>query len=133
MDDTGGHGSNGEAPEPDSLQVTRRDGPNGEVLLHIAGEVDLASGQVFRAGLSAAIEDSAGAVVLDLGQVTFIDSSGIEQLVRAREEARGRLRVCALHPSVRRVLEMTALLDWFPCRPDGADDAADGPISSPST
>jgi anti-anti-sigma factor len=133
MDETGVHGTNDDGPRRDGLQVTRRDGPDGEVLLHIAGEVDLASAQVFRAGLTAAIEDAGGAVVLDLGQVTFMDSAGIEQLVKAREEARGRLRVCALHPSVRRVLEMTALLDWFPFSAEGADPAADDSASSPST
>jgi anti-sigma B factor antagonist len=102
------------APEPVSLQVNRREGSDGDVLLEIAGEVDLASAPLFRAKLSAAIEDTHGLIILDLGEVTFMDSAGIDEMVRAREHAGGRLRVSALHPSVRRVLEMTALLEWFP-------------------
>ncbi len=94
------------------------------MLLHIAGEIDLASAPAFRAGLSAAIDDARGCVLLDLGEVTFMDSAGIEELVRAREHAGGRLRVRALHPSVQRVLEMTALLDWFPFGADSADSDA---------
>jgi anti-sigma B factor antagonist len=124
MDGTGGGARNGAAPEKGSLHVTRSDRPGGQVLLRIAGEVDLASAPAFRAGLSAAIDDAHGCVFLDLGDVTFMDSAGIEELVRAREDAGGRLRVCALHPSVRRVLEMTALLDWFPFGTDGADSGA---------
>ena len=104
--------------------MTRSDGPDGQVLLHIAGEIDLASAPAFRAGLSAAIEDTGGAIVLDLGQVTFMDSAGIEQLVRAREDAGGRIRLRALHPSVQRVLEMTALLDSFPFGAEGSDSGA---------
>jgi anti-anti-sigma factor len=63
----------------------------------------------------------------DLGEVTFIDSAGIEAMVRARESTGPRLQVRAMHPSVQRVLEMDGLLDWFPfgtdntgCSPDGA-------------
>jgi anti-sigma B factor antagonist len=124
MDGTGGgRGRNGTAPEKESLLVTRSDRPGGQVLLHIAGEIDLASAPAFRAGLSAAIENTHGCVLLDLGEVTFIDSAGIEELVWAREHADGRLRMRALHPSVQRVLEMTALLDWFPFA-DAADSDA---------
>ena len=87
--------------------------PAARCSLKIAGEVDLASAPAFLASLRAATQDGDGAVVLDLAQVTFIDSAGIEQLVRAREESQGRIRLRALHPSVERVLEMTALLDCF--------------------
>src|SRR5262245_45976578 len=120
MADPGVSGLNG-APEEVCLKFHRRDGSDGDVLLQIAGEVDLGSAAAFRAGLHDAIETARGVVILDMAEVTFMDSAGIEQLVRAREDAGGRLRVSALHPSVQRVLEMTALLEWFPFRVEGAD------------
>ena len=120
---SGGCGRNGAAPVKESLRVTRIDRPGGQVLLRLAGEIDLASAPAFRAGLSAAIEDTRGCVLLDMGDVTFMDSAGIEELVRAREYADGRIRMRALHASVQRVLEMTALLEWFPFS-DGADSDA---------
>jgi anti-anti-sigma factor len=122
---SGDSGGTGAAPGQERLQFTRYNGRDGEVLLQIAGEVDMATAPAFLASLRAAIQDGDGAVVLDLAQVTFIDSAGIEQLVRAREESQGRIRLRALHPSVQRVLEMTALLEWFPFCSDGAGPAPD--------
>jgi anti-anti-sigma factor len=49
-------------------------------------------------------------VALDLAGVTFIDSTGLRALLRLRQEAvrmGWRLRVAAVHPHVRRLLEMT--------------------------
>jgi anti-anti-sigma factor len=125
MDCSGGPGGDAAAPAQEHLQFTRHDRPDGEVLLQVSGEVDTATAPAFLANLRAAIQDGGGEVVLDLAQVTFMDSAGIEQLVRAREESQGRIRLRALHPSVQRVLEMTALLDWFPFCSDGVDPAPD--------
>jgi anti-sigma B factor antagonist len=120
MDGPGVYGWNGEVLDPDVLHVTIRDGPDGEVLLDVAGQVDLSSAPEFGARMRAAIDSTSGSVTLDLSQVSFMDSAGLEELVRARERAAGRLYVCALHPSVRRVLEITALLEWFPVGAEGA-------------
>ena len=49
-------------------------------------------------------------VALDLGDVTFIDSTGLRALLRLHQEATRvgwRLRIAAIHPHVRRLLEMT--------------------------
>ena len=67
-----------------------------------------------------------------IGVPVSVDGEPVGAAV-ARENASGRLRMSALHPSVQRVLEMTALLDWFPFDTYGADSTTDGPTASPST
>lgn len=55
-------------------------------------------------------------VVLDLGEVTYIDSGGIGAVVRmlgALKAARGGLKLCNLPPFVTKVLQATNLLTVF--------------------
>ena len=55
-------------------------------------------------------------VVLQLGGVDFVDSSGLGAMVRLVSTARangGDLKLCSLQPHVRKVLEMTNLLSLF--------------------
>jgi anti-sigma B factor antagonist len=55
-------------------------------------------------------------VVLQLERVDFVDSSGLGALVRLVSTARtnaGEIRLCALQPPVRRILELTKLLGLF--------------------
>jgi anti-sigma B factor antagonist len=95
-----------------TLVVTRTDTVDG-VHLTAAGEIDLDSAPILTAALHHAIHDGDGPIVIDLGDVTFIDSSGVNALVTALQSARARLRLRTLHPAVKRVLEFTALLDLF--------------------
>jgi anti-sigma B factor antagonist len=108
------------------LVVTRADSADG-VCLMAAGEIDQASAPILVDQLHSAIDNGDGLIVLDLGNVTFIDSSGVNALVAALHSARSRLRLGALHPAVRHVLKITALLDVFPFAdgfaPDTASDA----------
>ena len=60
--------------------------------------------------LSSKLDDVRGTIVLDLEGVTFLDSTGLQSLVHAREAARQRGDELILrHPSdaVQRVLELT--------------------------
>jgi anti-sigma B factor antagonist len=55
-------------------------------------------------------------IVLDLGQVEFVDSSGLGLLVRflsRTHHARGGLKLCAVPPRVVEVLRVTRLLTSF--------------------
>jgi anti-sigma B factor antagonist len=81
-------------------------------LVTVRGEIDMDNtGQ-----LVDAIEMVAGTAVVDLSGVTFIDSTGLQGLLRAQKAARQRGDDLILrHPSkaVRRVLEMTGLIERF--------------------
>ena len=80
-------------------------------VLSVAGEIDMTTAPA----LQGAIESAAGRafdVWLDLTATTFMDSSGIHILSRARArlaEANGRLAVICPNGPVRRVLSLTGL------------------------
>lgn len=53
---------------------------------------------------------------LDLGQLTFIDSSALSALLKFKssvEETGGEMKVSAISPQVERVLDITGLLPMF--------------------
>jgi anti-anti-sigma factor len=85
------------------------DDPNNDgVTVRVAGQVDLDTAEQLAAGL----ESCHGTVVVDLAGVTFIDSSGLGTLVRARNRLTsegGDLLVAEPTEMVRRLFELTGL------------------------
>jgi anti-anti-sigma factor len=80
--------------------------------LDVRGEVDLDTSE----RLAAAVVEVPGRVVLSLEGVTFIDSSGLRGLIQAQRSIRDRGDDLVLRrpaPVVRRLLEITGLLDEF--------------------
>ena len=100
-----------------------RDAPG----LAVRGEVDLAATAALEAALEEAIRESAGAFVIDLTGVGFIDSSGLSVLLRARallgREDRALAVVCP-HGPVRRVFELSGVSEVFALYPTRAAAAA---------
>ena len=80
----------------------------------LRGELDLGTAAQLTATLDAAIRESRGAFVIDLCEVTFLDSSGVSVLVRARavlgREERALLIVCP-HGPARRIFELAGIAD----------------------
>ena len=95
------------------FSITVRNLPNLHVVaLH--GELDVASAD----GLINSLAELAGSVlVLDLSDLTFMDSSGVGALLRARNrvmaEAPGDLVVTRPTAPVRRTLEIVGLDEWI--------------------
>jgi anti-sigma B factor antagonist len=85
---------------------------DGWTRVAVSGELDLATVDPF----SGAVRDglAAGAVVIDLRDVSFMDSAGVRALNTALREAAGtgrELRVAeGMQPIVRQVLEITGML-----------------------
>jgi anti-anti-sigma factor len=82
------------------------------IRLLVTGEVDLATGQAFRAGLAAAQDKRPANLVVDLAGVTFLDSTGINALVRAHNRAvedGSTVTVVNCSPRVRRTFEVTGV------------------------
>jgi anti-anti-sigma factor len=81
----------------------------------VSGEVDLATAEVLRDRLLGVLRDEAPTMLgVDLAGVTFLDCTGISALVAVRNAAvrAGRqIRVTHAQPIVRRVLDLTGLLD----------------------
>lgn len=88
---------------------------DGVVGLRVAGEIDMATVEDLIAAMTAAINMcTAGTLIVDLANVTFCDSSGIAAFDNAFFLAgwRGvRFRLVNPQPAVRRVLEITGVLD----------------------
>jgi anti-anti-sigma factor len=89
---------------------------NGSVAcLSLSGELDLATVATFRAHLSA-VHDAAG-LILDLRDLRYIDSSGINTLLdihRAFAPSRRRIALFGASPNVRRILSVLHLEDLMP-------------------
>jgi stage II sporulation protein AA (anti-sigma F factor antagonist) len=87
--------------------LERRD-QDGTTVVGVSGEVDLASSP----DLTACLDQVDGVVVVDLSDVTFLDSSGMGALVAARKRLQadgGDLTVRAPRDNVRGALEATGL------------------------
>jgi anti-anti-sigma factor len=87
---------------------------NGTVNISLAGELDLASARQMEEQLASAEREDPSRVVIDLGQLAFIDSTGLRLLLQADARARERGCELVLRPgdtSVQRVFEMTGALD----------------------
>lgn len=87
------------------------------VRLTLAGELDLATGAVLRDALTGLLaDDKAPHVLLDLQEITFCDSSGVEALVQARIAALEHGRTIGLanaHGITARSLQITGVLALF--------------------
>jgi anti-anti-sigma factor len=98
-----------------SLHVTAPG--TGLVRLAAAGEIDMASApQLDRALTDALTRHEPRHIEVDLAEVSFLDSSGINALVGARSRAAStgcRFSVTNPAPPVRRVLDVTGLSAVF--------------------
>jgi anti-sigma B factor antagonist len=92
----------------------------------VRGEVDVHTAPRLTAFLDAAMLESRGAFVIDLGDVAFLDSGGVSVLVHARavlgREDRDLVIVCPPGPA-RRMLEL-ANIDDLLAPFDSRDQAA---------
>ncbi len=98
-------------------------GPTGVVTLR--GEVDISTAPTVRAALRAVIEAGCRDVILDLGNVDFMDASGLgvmADIVR-RLRPSGALTVRSPSDMVRRMLAITGLASFVSMEAGG--DAGD--------
>ncbi len=96
------------------FHVRRVDHPLGEVLI-MGGELDSATAPLLQEHLDRAAR-SGTAVVIDLAGLGFIDSSGLEVLLRADRELRavdGQLVLLGGSPAVYRVFELAGVDRYF--------------------
>jgi anti-sigma B factor antagonist len=90
---------------------------NGWAVLEVQGEVDLYTSPQLRDAILRLTEEGENRIVIDLNNVSFIDSSGLGVLVaglkRARERG-GELALVFGEGSVQKVLGITGLDKVFP-------------------
>jgi anti-sigma B factor antagonist len=77
------------------------------------GDLDMAAADQMKRVLTGLVNDGSVKLLVDLGSVGYIDSSGMGALVATLKHARtagGDLRLCALQDDVRAIFEMTRLI-----------------------
>ncbi len=88
----------------------------GNSVVTVAGEVDVSTAPTLRARLDGLAPGRR--TVVDLSDVTFIDSTGLGVLVAARRRAQqgappGEIRLVVTRPQVAKVFEVTGLAEVF--------------------
>src|SRR3954447_24064469 len=92
--------------------VEKRD---GATVVSLAGELDLYNAEDVRAALLECCAEDPSVLVLDLAEVTFIDSTALGVLIEARSRLADRdgFRLAAPGLEVRRALEVSGLDKHF--------------------
>ncbi|MGQ0825485.1 MAG: STAS domain-containing protein [Actinomycetota bacterium] len=89
---------------------------DGCQVVRFVGELDLVAAERAERVSDGALTAGSGPLVLDLSELTYCDSCGIRVLLGLRAKAASAGRTVVLrrpHPLVRRVLEMTSVLELF--------------------
>jgi anti-anti-sigma factor len=95
----------------DQLRIDIREQAD-RAILSLDGELDMANAPLFQDALDGAELARASAVVLDLQQLQFIDSTGLRIVLATRERCRERGQEFAITPGsdqVQRLLSVTGV------------------------
>jgi stage II sporulation protein AA (anti-sigma F factor antagonist) len=117
---------NKEAVGRGQLSVNRTD-IDGVTVLTLRGEVDHQSVGALTRAMPPADPTAGERVVLDLSEVTFMDSSGVNALVAAHQAthaAQGWLRLAGVRRAVLRTLQLVGLDTLVDCHPTVEDALA---------
>ena len=79
-------------------------------LVAVHGDVDLKTARQFRDALDEAGQDGKPRLIVDMGEVPFMDSSGLAALIGAQKAVRDRTQLIVICPdNLRRIFEVTRL------------------------
>jgi anti-anti-sigma factor len=104
-----------DAPIPGGLAI-ESSAQDDVTVLTLSGELDLASTPILERELTAVESAGAKRLLIDLAGVGFMDSTGLQALLRARERATEAGIELALRRGphqVQRVFELTKTIDAF--------------------
>lgn len=86
-------------------------------LVTLAGDLNMFSAPEFRGHLVKKLESGIRRFILDMAELTFVDSSGIGVLVSfvtmARKNEGAKVILCGLNQQIRSIFEVTRLLSVF--------------------
>ncbi len=102
-------------PAPFDVQSEELEG--GIRVFTVRGELDMNTAPELERALEEALADEEAAIMLDLSNCEFIDSTGIALIVRAWQQldreagggGKGRLVLCCINTQVRRLLNITGV------------------------
>lgn len=110
---------------------------DGVPILDVTGEIDIYTTPQFKEAVSAAIDENKPAIVINMANVTYMDSSGFGTLLSATKRLRpvdGALYLANCNDSIQRMLQITRLNTIFGVYPseDDALNAAKSGASAPA-
>lgn len=100
---------------------------DGVYVLSFGGDIDVASAVTVRDALDRVIAAGYHRVVLDLGEVRFLDSTGLGVMVgrlKAVRDLDGDMHLVCTSPRISRVMSITGLDGVFTIHPTVADAVA---------
>ena len=89
---------------------------NDVTVVELQGDLDSDFAELFQNTITNIIAAHRSGIVLDMSNVGFIDSKGLEQLLWARDycnEKKSQLRLAGLEESIIKILEVTRLESEF--------------------
>jgi anti-sigma B factor antagonist len=101
----------------DLLTVARETADGGrDVRLRLVGEMDMSTVPVFEQAFTSAVDQAPDRLIIDLSGVQFMDSSGLNALIRARnfmDDHDVDLVISGVSEQVRRLFEISGLTSAF--------------------
>lgn len=91
---------------------------NEVTVIDLRGEVDGELTEPLRGAVTEIAGNQRAGIVLDMSNVSFVDSQGLELLLWVRDYCRQnkiQLRLAGLDENCRKILEITRLQDEFDC------------------
>lgn len=100
--------------DPATFEVRAEELEGGIRAFTVRGELDMNTAPELEQALEGALADDEAAVMLDLSDCEFIDSTGIALIVRAWQKlegdgGKGRFVLCCINHQVRRLLKITGV------------------------
>ena len=101
---------------PPEFQLTQETGADDKHVVAVAGEIDLLTAGAVGAEIRPLLDRGFAEVLVDLRDVTFLETAGARMLLECddaarRQGARLTLTLSGLRDEVRRPLELTGVLD----------------------
>jgi anti-anti-sigma factor len=103
-------------PVADALDASVEERGGGVFVVTVGGELDIATAPVLERALTEVAGGQPQSVLLELENVTFVDSSGLRVLVEFRNRFGSRepavpFLIDGMSPAVERLLEISGLLE----------------------
>jgi anti-sigma B factor antagonist len=99
-----------------SLVIGHDSDSAGDPVIKLSGEVDISNADTLRKAVELLVRANPKRLVFDLGQLTFMDSSGLAAMVFAANNVE-TIELRRTAPIVRRVIEATGLTEILRMEP----------------
>lgn len=98
------------------LLSVKVEGSSSRVFLQLKGELDISTAPLLQSTLADVLGGSPEVIVLDLAELSYLDSTGLSLFITTTKRARAAgSKLVLQHPreSTQRLLEITNLADYF--------------------